>query len=227
MTPAQKLTRRIERQISDDWQHEIRSLGVYRPRQLLRRVDPLLVGICLDRDSSGNIYKPCFHVHNLCCPDTEVSLDLWSQLRSGHSGGPDYIEVTLHEERYREAAQRMVAQSLLPLDGDLQLDGVIETYRQYMSSPVGLGLLQRPTLYRDMILLLAWARRGEHAAKVLREATSALGRDDSRYLHLGGRKEFETNCRDAIARPEVIDETIRSEVEKHELESLPVARMVR
>jgi len=56
MTMPKVLTKSAEKQITEDWQREILSLGVYEPRWLLRRVGPLLVGICLDRDSGGTSY---------------------------------------------------------------------------------------------------------------------------------------------------------------------------
>jgi hypothetical protein len=158
MKPRVVLARSNETQITADWQREIASLGIYAPRHLLRRVGPLLVGICLDRDSGGEIYKPMFHVHSLCNEFSCVSLTLGSQLRSERSGGPSYIEVKWHQQKYKEAAARMVRQSLLPLEGDLRLEQVIDAYRAYLDSPM--GKLQPVLLYRDMILLLAWS--GDH-----------------------------------------------------------------
>ncbi len=158
MTSSAFLTGPRERKITEDWQREIPSLGVYRPRWLLRRVGPLLVGICLDRDSSGDIYKPIFHVHCLGHPFPVVSLTLATQLRSKRSGGPSYVEVKWHEEKYLDAAARMVQQSLLPLEGDLRLDSVIDAYRRHMATPI--GRRQLPMLYRDTVFLAVWRKSG-------------------------------------------------------------------
>ena len=127
MTMPKLLTRAVEKQITEDWQREIPSLGIYVPRHLLKRIGPLLVGICLERDSSGNKYKPTFHVHCLGKEAPAVFLTLLTQLRSERSGGPDFIQVRFHKEKYKEAAARMIRQSLLPLDGDLTLEQVIDS----------------------------------------------------------------------------------------------------
>jgi hypothetical protein len=56
-TKPQKLTRAVEKRITEDWAREFTGMGVYKRRWLMRRVGPLLIGVSLDRDSHGDLYK--------------------------------------------------------------------------------------------------------------------------------------------------------------------------
>jgi len=217
------LNRSVEKQITEDWQREIPSLGIYAARRLLRRVGPLLVGICLERDSSGNKYKPMFHVHCLGAEAPTVFLTLFTQLRSDRSGGPDLVQVRFHEKKYKEAAARMARQSLLPLEGDLLLEQVIEAYQTYLSSP--LGRAYPVSLYRDMIILSAWGDCQADALKLLAECLHAG--DDTDLQNVGGRAAFEAECRKPIENPALIQQTVDSQIVALGVGNLPVSNLLR
>jgi len=223
MTMLKTLTPAVEKQITEDWQREIPTLGVYEPRWLMRRAGPLLVGICLDRDSGGDRYKPTFHVHCLGREFPCVSLTLDTQLRSERSGGPDFIEVRWHEQKYRKAAARMVRQSLLPLEGDLRLGQVIDAYRRHMVTP--LAKRQPVLLYRDMILLLAWAGDPAGATDLLAECLPLA--DTAGFQHVGGRTVFEAETRRLIAQPSLINETVAAQIVALGVGQLPVSELLR
>ena len=229
MRNAIVLTKSNEKQITEDWQRALPSLGIYRPRHLLRRIGPMLMGICLDRDSGGEIYKPIFHVHCMCTPDDSISLMLGTQLRSDRSGGPDFIQVRFHEDKYKEAAARMVRQSLLPLAGDLRLEQVMDACRHYLSTPM--GKFQAAILYRDMILLSAWAGDRASASKLVAECLrlerqTDLASDDAAFRHLGGRAAFEADCRKLIENPALIQQTVDSQIAALGVEHLPVSKLL-
>lgn len=247
MMTARVLTKTVEKRITEDWQREISSLGIYRPRHLLRRVGPLLVGICLDRDAGGDIYKPTFHVHCLGVADSTVSLTLDTQLRSEHSGGPDAVRVQWHEQKYKEAAARVVQQSLLPMKGDLQLEQVTDAYQRYMTTSK--GKLQPVLLYRDMIILLAWGGDQASARKLLAECLQISNgvrdvtinrskggkivtknfqmREGGNFRHVGGRAKFEVECRGLIEGPDMIQRTVESQIVVLGVEHLPASNLLR
>jgi hypothetical protein len=182
----------------------------------------------LDRDSGGEIYKPIFHVHCLCKRDNTVSLMLGTQLRSERSGGPDFIQVRFHEQKYKEAAERMARQSLLPLEGDLQLDVVLDAYRHYLATPMGRA--QAAILYRDMILLSAWAGDQAGVSKLLAECLRLERRtdlisDDAALRHVGGRAAFEAECRKLIEQPALVEATVDSQIAALGVENLPTANL--
>jgi hypothetical protein len=183
-------------------------------------VGPLAVGICLDRDSIGDKYKPCFHVHCLAKAFPCVSLTLCTQLRAT-SGGPDYVEVQWHEQKYKEAAVRMREQSLLPLEGDLTLEGVLGAYRMHIATP--LGKRQVAPLHRDMVLLSAWAGDSVTASSLLEETL----RGDPRSLQqVGGAATFEAECRRIIDQPALIEQTVNEQVATLGLADLPLSKLL-
>jgi hypothetical protein len=229
MTVPRVLNKSVEKQITDDWHRELPNLGIYKPRWLMRRVGPLLVGICLDRDSGGDVYKPIFHVHCLGKEAPAVFLTLLTQLRSERSGGPDFVQVRFHDEKYKEAAARMVRQSLLPLEGDLTFEQIIAAYRTYLQS--SWGRLTPVLLYRDMIILLAWGGRQVEALKFLAqclrlERQTDLVSDDAAFRQVGGRTAFEVECRKLIDNPALIQQTLDSQIAALGVGNLPTANLI-
>jgi len=185
-TRPEKLTPAIEKKITQDWAREFPGMGIYKKRWLMRRVGPLLIGICLDRDSHGDQYKPCFHVFFLGCEwdGDEPALTLWSPLRTRRTGASDAVKVRWHEERYRDAVERIEEQALLPLEGDVTLDQVLQAYQEYhRRMPWGKPTLAANVMLMcDVIMLLAWCGRRTEAEQALEEvlATATEERD---YRH--------------------------------------------
>lgn len=218
------LTRTVEKRITDDWRGEIPSLGIYKPRHLLRRVGPLLVGICLDRDSGGDKYKPIFHVHSLCKEFPCVSMTLATQLRVDKNGGPDYIEVGWHEDKYVEAATRMVRQSPIAMQGDLSFADVVDAYRRYMENPPGIH--QRAILYQDIILMAIYLRKIDLAWQITSEMIAVLDDDQAMYRHVGGREVFLSRCETALSDPSVIDTVVNTQNVELGLTDLPLSSLI-
>jgi hypothetical protein len=162
-----------------------------------------------------------FHVHYLGKEAPAVFLTLFTQLRSDHSGGPDFVQVRFHEEKYKEAVARMVRQSLLPLTGDLQLEQVMDAYRRYMAMPM--GKLQSVLLYRDMILLSAWAGDQAGASKLLAECLQLPDTVD--FQHVGGRAGLEAECRKLIEQPALIQQTVDAQIAALGVGNLPVSNL--
>lgn len=221
-TDWSRLTAGIERQITEDWQRELPGLSVYRRRHLLRRVGPLLVGVCLDRDSSGEKYIPCSHVHCLAHDFPTISLTLCTQLRT-EQGNPDFIKLQLHSTTYREAASRIARQTLLPLNGPIALSQAMTAYRKHMATP--LGRRQKAILARDCILLLAWSGRQADALHLLELTLSELS-DEASFQTCGGRIRYSTAIHQAIEDPDVVRQTVQSEIQRHRVESVMVNDLI-
>lgn len=105
----------VQNQITKDWNVELPKLGIHRPRHLLRRVGPLMVGVCLDRDSSGDRYIPTFHVHFLGNEKSSLSLILETRVRPQSGGAYEEIRVSSHNESYKDSVRRLVEQAPLSL----------------------------------------------------------------------------------------------------------------
>jgi hypothetical protein len=219
-----QLTKSVETKITLDWATELPGLGVYQPRWLIRRVGPLLVGVCLDRDSGGEKYKPCFHAHFLGknWPYPEPTLTMNTQLRA-KSGGPDFVEVRWHDEKYRDAANRLQQQAPLPLNGPIAIDQALQAYQEYAKTP--LGQRQSAILVADCIQLLAWSGRVEAAQQLLEEALVTIC-DDQEFNSFGGLKAFKTTMEDAIRHPDKIKHTVDSQIRALGVENLPFCELI-
>jgi hypothetical protein len=205
-----KFTPKIEKSITNDWHHEFPTLSVYKPRHLLRRVGPLLIGVCLERDSGAEKYKPCFHVHFLGKEFPVVSLTLCSQLKAD-SGGPDYVEVRFHEQKFIDAARRLKAQSPLPLDdSDVGLGAIVDAYRLHMETP--LGKRQRAILSADVIGLMVLCDQFDGAKHELEQVLQTS--NESVFQTFGGRLGFEKKMSAAIENPGVLEKIVQSQIEQ-------------
>ncbi len=232
-----KLTPSIEKKITRDWAKWFPGMGIYKKRWLMRRVGPLLIGICLDRDSHGDQYKPCFHVHFLGkeFPSGEahrdnqvVSLTLCSQLLTRRTQAPDSVKVRWHEERYHDAVERMKEQALLPLEGDVRLDQVLQAYQEYhRRAPMGKPSLSADViLMSDIIMLLAWCGRRDEAEQALNEVLTTVT-VESGYRHpYGSREAFEAAMREAIDHPESIREQVEKQIERLGVGELPLSELL-
>lgn len=182
----------------------------------------MLVGICLDRGAGGNTYTPKFHVHFLGTHADTVSLTLYKQLISERSGGPDFVQVRFHKEKYKDAAARMVRQAPLPLLGDVHFDQVIELYEQRVAEKCG----ESPVLlYQDMILLSAWADQPSDASRLLSKCLRLP--DSAGFHHVGGRDSFAAKCARQIQQPALVRQTVDSEIVALRVGRLPVSALRR
>lgn len=173
------LTPSAKRLITEDWRRRFPTLSVYKPMSLLRRVGPLLVGICLNRDSGNDNYKPLSYVDCLCSPSFKddkyverdfISLMLSHQpLKPMHNGMNRllYVRLSSHEEAWEEQASLLEQQAYVPIEGPISINHVLEGYRRYLASP---SALLSPYCYLDMVLLLAWAWRPVDASCMIDEA---------------------------------------------------------
>ena len=219
---TQLLTKSVEKGITEDWRQHLTGLAVYRPRHLLRRVGPLLIGVCLDRDSVGDKYKPCFHVHFLGKDFPTVSLTMCTQLRTP-TGGPDYVEVRFHHHKFLDALSRLIKQSPLPLWGPVRLDQVIDAYLKHVTTP--LGQRQSAILYGDCIMLLALGRRETTARELLNDILKNSA-DQRPFQTFGGREAYERKMLDAIANPEKIEQKVLAQITALAVENLPTDELI-
>lgn len=150
-----KITPGIAKKITDDWKELFPSLGVYKSMWLMNRVGPLLVGICLEKKS--DLYKPIYHVHNLCSEFPVVSLTLAMEVQNQH------VLANIHEKKYKEMA-RIIKEDLclIPFEGDIDLTCIINGYRKYINNPV---IPYQAQLYKDIILISAWCGNNTEVRK--------------------------------------------------------------
>jgi hypothetical protein len=193
---------KVANKITKDWQRELPKLGINRPMSLLRRVGPLLVGVSLEREF-GSRYTPTFHVQFLGI-QTPWQSNLWTPLRyeSGpRSDLPQTIFSSEHEAKYKDAAQRLVQQAPLSIEGPISISEVVEAYRQDMKTPVGRAEIAQ--LYRDCIKLLACYGLADQARAMLDEI-HGIAKDDDEYSRFGGRESFDREMLESIEQPQKV-----------------------
>lgn len=202
--------------ITKEWQSEFPSMGIYKPLHLLRRCGPIVVGLCLNRTSSGDIYKPTFHSHCLLRPFSTISLSLALQLKAAN-GTDAAISVKFHESKLAESAAKMRALSLLPYEGDLtltQFDNACTEWLRQQQTPYW------PSVLEDRVLLHAWA--GMDFGRILREAKVILRSWPSFVIDkMGGVSGWLEQVEGRASDRNALEHTLASEIEVHGLANLP------
>ena len=223
MVPDEQSLTKQQNRITKDWKQELPRLGIHRPRHLLRRVGPLLVGVCLDRDSTNQRYIPTFHVHFLGNEVSSTSLTLGTSVLTHAGRREEIIEVSAHNESYKDSVRRLVEQAPLSVEGPLSVPEVVAAYRKF--SKTLQGQLELAYLYQDCIKLLSCYGLADEARSML---TEILGdtEGDLEFSHFKGRQSFIDKMGDAIDHPEKILATMEQQIVQHKVGKLPYEEFV-
>ncbi|MDX2678471.1 hypothetical protein [Streptomyces soliscabiei] len=162
MTKSVATTRRV----TSDWALTFSGFDVWRPMHLLRRIGPVVQGICLDRSTSGDEYTPTVHVHALTREFPVISLMLGQRLQRA-SGQPEGILFSRHESDFQEAARALSEQSKLPLDSPPSLESVVREYHSASISRQQSGLPPPVKEIEDSIFISAAVNRRDLVAEGL------------------------------------------------------------
>ncbi len=206
-----------------DWNREFPSLGVYRRMWLMRRAGPLLQGICLDRDSWGDIYKPTFHVHCLGIPSSTIYLSLHTQVRRPKTGGHTMVQFRFHKQEYLKIAGYLKEQLPVPLDRDLLSADVLKAYQTYMRDNRSLAAHE---YHLDMAALHAWCGRTKDALACL-----------DKYKRAATNRAFEVFDEEIEGDPELffrrlfedrafLQQIVEEQIALHRVEKLPVCELI-
>lgn len=206
------------RKITEDWNNQFPELGVFKPMWLLRRTGPLVSGICLEKDSGNNAYRPTLHVHCLGKPSLTVSLTLASPLLTVKTGVADVIKAAFHQERFLEAAERLRKQASFPLAGSVCLDDCLKAYREYMHRPFGRYPLE---LFEDIVILFLWCNKRTNAESALRDFAETVGNWPRNAQPDNGIAAWKSQCRNWIDDPNQIRACVATEIQTLKLEAVP------
>jgi hypothetical protein len=215
-----RLTPSIKKKITADWNSLLPGLGVYKPMWLLRRCGPLLTGVCLDRDGSGDQYIPRAHVHCLANEWDGLYLGLCQSLTRLRTGSENWIRVRWHENHWRDAATRMAQQSLLPLSGPISPEQVATAFRRYKEEfPDG---DHSTNLYRDWLLTLAWTGRRHEVQLLLAEAEQDIKKWPPYIIERdGGLGAWLREMERLTSNPEKLRHTVEEQLLRNKAEKLP------
>lgn len=150
-----KLNTREKKRITHDWQAELPALSIHKPLQLLRRAGPLLIGVCLERTSSGDRYSPVFHFHNLLIPRDDITLTLAQPLCSlRNTNVPEMITLSTHTPKYVDAAARLVEEHPLLASEQVHTYDIFSEYVDYLVEEKDISLTRYPLgIYLDTFTL--------------------------------------------------------------------------
>ena len=131
------------KQIINDWQQlfpELKKTGLL---SLDNRLGPLITGIYI-KVVRNTYYTPVAYVHNLCSEESGIitSLECTSET----------IALEKHEERYIFSAERLKNKLLIPLEGDVPIDKIIEGDKLFLSNPKRKSFEE----YKDIALVCGW-----------------------------------------------------------------------
>lgn len=221
----ERLNPKNKRQITKDWQAQFPSLGTYRPMHLLRRVGPLVFGICLDRGSSGEEYYPIFHASALSRRKETVPLTLHRQIRTRRTNAPDRVVVSRHGECFMDAVARMREVSLLDLCGSVTARSVDEAYEDEVSQQFGLNSPHLAMI--DHLSVLAWQDRTADAVTLCNVyASKALTFGERYWSEPGSYESWKAELFSVAQDVEGARRCVIEETEKHKLTKLPYSDLL-
>jgi hypothetical protein len=213
------LTPALKKKITRDWLEFFTGLGVKKPMIFGRRVGPLLISIGLQPKFGSEYYEPGFSVHNLSREIDFLTANLDEPLRTIRTNAPDTLKVMFHDRNYREAAERMRAQALLPLEGSVPLKTVIHVYKTYVAKHRYPELIDQ---LEDPAMIAVWAGEPELAQQALEWGYETLETwSEPVQKGQGGVDAWRAKMEQIIANPEKLRAITRQEVEKHKLSHLP------
>jgi hypothetical protein len=136
-------------------------MSKFREMRLVRRSGPLVIGICLNRDSSNETYVPTFHTSVLGNGRGRLSLMLDRPLRTERTGVPEEVRVASHDARLLEVTGRLARQAPLPFQGAVKMTDVLRLYEEESDKLAARFPIR---LWEDILVLLTWCGR-QMAAK--------------------------------------------------------------
>lgn len=218
-----KLTSALKNSITLDWQSLVPQFSVLQPMSMARRIGPLIQGICLDRSSGNESYLPTVYVHCLCKSFPVLSLSLGQPLLYGGSGVVERISAKFHKSRYMDACSRIIASSLLPVEGNWKLAQVIEAHDRYRS--LGRSDSRYPIpLMEDAVSICAWLGEYEKGLSLVdRYCEEARSWSPDVLLRKGGVFAWENTLRGLAVSGEALRKTVTEQIEALKLTQLPVS----
>ncbi|MFI1352859.1 hypothetical protein ACH4TV_04625 [Streptomyces sp. NPDC020898] len=209
------------RRVTKDWAAAFPGFTVWRPLHLLRRIGPVVQGICLDRSTSGDGYCPTAHVHALTREFPVISLTLGHRLER-LSGQPEAVLFTRQEGEFQRAVDALKAQSRLSLDVPPSLEEIVREYHSSSSARQEKGFPPAVMEMEDSILIAAAAHRRDLVEDSLSIATDLASKWPKARLPLTwvSADAWLEGMRNKADAAEALAETVTGQVAAHKLDKL-------
>lgn len=209
------------RRVTKDWAAAFPGFAIWRPLHLLRRIGPVVQGICLDRSTSGDGYLPTVHVHALTREFPVISLTLGQRFERP-TGQPEAVLFTRHEREFQRAVDALRAQSRLSLSVPPSLETIVKEYHSSSSVRQEKGLPPAVVEMEDSIFVAAAADRRDLVEGGLSLATDLAGKWPKVRLPLAwvSADVWLEGMRNKAGDLEALVETVNSQVVAHKLGKL-------
>lgn len=219
LTPAQK------RRITSDWLSVCVGLGHYRPMHILRRNGSIVHGFLLERTSSNDCYQPMAHLHCLLDPTEYVGLTAPIELRTPRKNAVDYIDVDMHAERFESAARDLIASWTLPIQGDILLDQVVDTYSNFIEAR-GPKFFCLPE-YEEMALTCASVGEVKRALAIVQSTTEKMRLWPEDVIEdIGSVESWKERMMVRVQDTDALERTMRDQIEALGVDKLPTGNIV-
>lgn len=190
---------------------------------LLRRVEPLVIGLHLELGRLNEDYRPTFHVFNLANPYPSMTFSLKQQLHYPDASVTEYIDIKCSDEKWRDAAKRFQEQVPMLAAKNLDLSTVVEAYRK--STKINYQLRD----FEDIISLMSWCGRTEMSTTYLEEAVATIS-SWSKYI-LDKMAKYDNFQMDqwydkqrlVAQNPSIPREQVTKSIQQFKLEKIPVS----
>ncbi|MDG1436494.1 MAG: hypothetical protein P8P83_01745 [Rickettsiaceae bacterium] len=227
LTGVEAMTPKDQRAITRDWEELVPYMKRLnsKPMGLYRRLGPILITIYLVKNRSATNYKPHLCCQTLMCTNPFIGY-MTLQLSSAVPGGASYISLHTHNADYKKAFAALESQATFQLKQEITLREVVAAYRNYILEE---DCNFSSEIY-DQALIPAWAGEHELAKESLEWAIEhqdkVLPWNMMRFHNLKDGNEWISDLRKKIANPELLRETVKSEVKRHKLEKIPFLNLV-
>jgi hypothetical protein len=225
MTGLVKITPKLQKQITKDWHSCLPSMAQRHTKVLSRRVGPLLVSVGYDIPSFANIYRPGSYVHNLSKESDHLYASLKIEPRSAPNKAPEVLTWLQHEkEHYKQVAEWLKQQSVIPLEGPVSLNMIIDGYKKHVKD-------QPYHLFIDRLdapaLIAAWAGQEVIAREALEWGFSEfLKWPEEVQSKYGGSMAWRHDLEKQTSDPEKLRKIVEQEVIKHKLTEILYEELV-
>ena len=131
----------------------------------------------------------------------------------------EYVHLEWHEYRYRELAERMRNTSLIPFDGNLELNEVLSGYMQYLEKPT---IPYQPQLYEDMALISGWCGNSKEIKRILDLALKDIsGWPKQVVTRMGNIDEWIKKLEDKSSNEKVLKSICEKQIDELRVDKIP------
>jgi hypothetical protein len=205
------------RRITKDWSDLLPGFDIWRPMHLLRRIGPVLQGVCLERSRSGAYYFATSHVHALTRDFPVVSLSLNHRVLRP-SGQPEHIDIS--ETELADLATRLAEQTIHSIrESPPSIHEIVAAYHVTAVDRQRKGHAPAVMEMEDSINVAAVAGQAELVEEGFRIATQLAGEWARPRLPLGWTtpEGWLESLRNGAAETSALASTVEGQIVKHRL----------